>query len=305
MESFLYYFPMSGVETYLFLPPAVMFLISSVASTGGVSGAFILLPFQMSVLGYTAPGVSATNFIYNVVAIPLGVYQHIREQRFSWTLFGILVFGTLPGVFFGYFVRVTYLADPVHFRFFAGLVLAYLGIKTLKSAYDEIRAPFSGNNNHARIISLKITSERIGFFRTTIRFEGQDYVFSTPLVFFLSLVVGVVGGAYGIGGGAIMSPFCVSVLRLPVYVVSGAALFSTWVTSVAGVLFYAFVPIGDNLTASPDWALGALFGLGGMAGIYVGARIQKRMPSSVIKLILGTVISFISIRYLFLALTNI
>jgi len=41
----------------------------------GVSGAFLLLPFQMSFLGYVNLSVSTTNQLYNVVAIPSGCYR--------------------------------------------------------------------------------------------------------------------------------------------------------------------------------------------------------------------------------------
>ena len=41
-------FPASGVETPIWVPPAVAFVVSAVTSTGGVSGAFLLLPFQVS-----------------------------------------------------------------------------------------------------------------------------------------------------------------------------------------------------------------------------------------------------------------
>ncbi len=120
MELFWHHFPISGVETYLFIPPLVMLVISSLTSMAGVSGAFILLPFQMSVLEYTAPGVTATNFVYNIVAIPFGVYRHIKQKRLAWHLFFILMLGTLPGVFLGYYIRVVYLPDPARFKFFAG-----------------------------------------------------------------------------------------------------------------------------------------------------------------------------------------
>jgi uncharacterized membrane protein YfcA len=63
-------FPVSGVETYAFIPPLIAFVISFFCSMGGVSGAFLLLPFQMSVLNFTSPSVSSTNLIYNIVAIP-------------------------------------------------------------------------------------------------------------------------------------------------------------------------------------------------------------------------------------------
>lgn len=304
LEHFIHHFPISGVDTYLFLPPLVMFIISSFTSMGGVSGAFILLPFQMSVLGYTAPGVSATNFVYNIVSIPSGVYRHLRERRLSWALFMLLMVGTLPGVFVGYFIRVTYLPDPHRFRFFVGLVLAYLGGRTLQAAYRDVakspsEKPYKGR--HSRLI----VKEKISLLQTTIQFEDKEHRFSTLLVFFLSLVVGVIGGAYGIGGGAIMAPFCISVLNLPVFVVSGATLFSTWVTSVVAALFYAFVPIGKTVNAAPDWFLGILFGLGGMAGIYLGARLQKWVPALIIKVILGLAIAFIAIRYLWPGLSSL
>jgi hypothetical protein len=62
----------------------------------GPSGAFLLLPFQMSVLGFVSPAVSPTNLIYNIVAIPGGVYRYIREERMVWPLAIATMLGTLP-----------------------------------------------------------------------------------------------------------------------------------------------------------------------------------------------------------------
>ncbi len=305
MDAFLYRFGVSGVETYVFLPPLVMLVISSLTSMGGLSGAFVLLPFQMSVLGYAAPGVSATNFVYNVVAIPVGVYRHVREGRLAWPLFVLLVAGTVPGMFLGYYLRVTYLPDPEHFRLFVGLVLGYMGVRLIYDVASGLRRRGDDEPPRPRQESGRITGGTLGAFTATIHFQGQTYVFGTAPVFFLSLVVGVVGGTYGIGGGAIMAPFCISVLNLPVYVVSGAALFSTWVSSIAAALCYAFVPVGDTVNASPDWLLGALFGLGGMAGIYLGARLQKRVPTTAIKLIVAVALLFIAVRYTFPAVITL
>ena len=117
-------------------------------------------------------------------------------------------------------------------------------------------------------------------------------------MFALCFVVGIVGGIYGIGGGAIVAPFFVAVLRLPVYTVAGAALVGTFVTSVAGVAFYvALAPFFPDQSVSPDWALGMLFGLGGMAGMYLGALCQKYVPARAIKGLLAAVILFVAARY--------
>jgi uncharacterized protein len=77
-------FPVSGVETYILLPILVAILVSTFTSMGGVSGAFLLVPFQVSFLNFTSPSVSATNHLFNVVAIPSGVYRYIREGRMNW-----------------------------------------------------------------------------------------------------------------------------------------------------------------------------------------------------------------------------
>jgi hypothetical protein len=99
-------FPVSGIEVNPFIPFIVAFAVSFFTSMGGVSGAFLLLPFQVSFLGYTAPSVSATNQVFNIVAIPSGVYRYIREGRMLWPLTWAVIIGTLPGVFIGAWVRI-------------------------------------------------------------------------------------------------------------------------------------------------------------------------------------------------------
>ena len=115
---------------------------------------------------------------------------------------------------------------------------------------------------------------------------------------FRSFVVGIIGGTYGIGGGAIIAPFCVAVFHLPVYTVAGAALLGTFLTSIAGVFFYSVMPVKGGLSCAPDWILGFLFGVGGFGGMYMGARLQKYIPQKYLKLILGIIITFLAGSYI-------
>jgi len=115
----------------------------------------------------------------------------------------------------------------------------------------------------------------------------------------LSSIVGVVGGIYGIGGGAIMAPFFVTFFRLPVYTVAGAALMGTFVTSFVGVIFYQSLSVYyTGIAVAPDWTLGLLFGAGGITGIYCGARLQKFMPAGFIKWLLAVCILFPAVKYI-------
>ena len=110
-------------------------------------------------------------------------------------------------------------------------------------------------------------------------------------------IVGIIGGVYGIGGGSIIAPFLITVFNLPVYTIAGAVLLATFTSSVAGVTFYSLIPINGKV-APPDLALGILFGIGGLLGMYFGAKMQKYLPEKWIKFILATIIFFIASRYI-------
>ena len=301
------FFPLSGVTVDPWIPPLVAFAVSFLTSMGGVSGAFLLLPFQMSVLGYTSPSVSATNQLYNIVAIPSGVYRYWREGRMIWPLVWAVVAGTLPGVLIGAIIRVTGLRDPRHFKLFAAAVLLYIGIKMVRDMLKQQAAaaatgkatpsgPLAASygNPAATVRITESTLRRIGF-----TFQGENYSVPVSGIFLLCFIVGIVGGVYGIGGGAIVAPFLVTFFGLPVYTVAGAALMGTFVTSVAGVTFYsALAPFYPHLSVAPDWMLGVLFGLGGMAGMYLGARCQKFVPAKAIKWMLVTILVGTALKYI-------
>jgi len=292
------YFESAGIEVAPWLPPGAAFMVSFFTSMGGVSGAFLLLPFQMSVLGYTAPSVSATNQLFNIVAIPSGVWRYLREGRMVWPLAWMVILGTLPGVLLGAVIRVAYLPDPRHFKFFAALVLLYIGMHMLRDLFakgqaldkqsaekrfQELAARHSMNKQQGQELP-RVEVEAFSFKKIAYVFYGERYECSGVSIFALSLLVGIVGGVYGIGGGSIIAPFFVSFLGLPVYTVAGAALMGTFATSIAGVGFYeVLAQFYPEQSVAPDWALGLLFGLGGMAGIYLGACFQKRVPARLIK----------------------
>jgi uncharacterized membrane protein YfcA len=301
-----YLFPVSGVQTYLWLPPLVAFVVSFFTSMGGVSGAFLLLPFQMSFLNFTSPAVSPTNLVFNVVAIPSGVYRYLREGRMVWPLTWVVVLGTLPGVFIGCFIRLHWLPYPQTFKAFVGCVLLYIGLRMLtdlNKARQAGQKAKPGPKLEAQVVTQDFTVQTLEFNwrRVAYEFQGRSYACSSPGIFSMAFIVGVVGGVYGIGGGAIIAPFFVAIYGLPVHTVAGAALMGTFITSVAGVLFYqalAFVPAYASMHVAPDWLLGALFGFGGVCGMYLGARTQRFVPAKWIKLGLSLLLLFVALRYL-------
>ena len=230
-----------------------------------------------------------------------------------------MVAGTLPGVFLGYYIRVLYLPDPKAFKFFVGLVLLYIGIRLVKDLLWKPKAKTAGAKSlderfKAKADEIKkaqsarlaagipadavVKTISIDLKKIEYEFWGERFSFSTLGMFSLAVVVGIIGGAYGIGGGSIIAPFCVAVFHLPVYTIAGAALMGTFITSVAGGVFFSVIPAAGGISAMPDWPLGILFGIGGFIGMYLGARAQKFIPQKFIKVMLSIVIVSLAIRYI-------
>jgi uncharacterized protein len=243
------HFPVSGVDVNPLLPLLVAFAVSALTAPAGVSGAFLLLPFQVSVLGFTSPAVSPTNLVYNILATPGGVYRYVREGRVVWPLAWAVILGTLPGVFVGAVLRVTVLSDPRAFEVFVGLVLLYFGVRLLYGVARPGRGPVGAPTGGAGTVQ----STDASLHRVEYEYGGKTYAFGPRGVFALSLGVGVIGGIYSIGGGSIIAPFLVTVFGLPVYTVAGATLLGTFVTSVAGVAYQS--RSGEVSTVSSHIAL--------------------------------------------------
>jgi uncharacterized membrane protein YfcA len=292
MELLQVIFPVAGVKTYVFIPPVVAFVISFFTSMAGISGAFLLLPFQMSVLGFTTTSVTSTNFLFNVTGTPGGIYRYIKECRFAWPVALIIVAGIIPGVLVGYYIRIKFLPDPKSFKLFVGFVLLFVALKLLKDAW----AKNTGGQENSCNLNDRVNNVALGLKKTRFDFRKATHSFSTGGMLGLAFIVGIVGGVYGIGGGSIIAPFLITFFKLPVYAIAGAVLLGTFTSSAAGVAFYSLIPLNGEV-APPDWMLGILFGAGGLLGMYFGAKMQKYVSEKWIKLILGIIVFIIASRY--------
>lgn len=107
------------------------YVIAALATPAGVSGAVLLLPFQVSVLGTPSPAVIPTNLLYNVVATPGALYRYWRQGQTGGRLALVLIAGTLPGVIAGSIIRVEVLPGP---RVFDLVVAAVLATRDMASA---------------------------------------------------------------------------------------------------------------------------------------------------------------------------
>ena len=162
------------------------YLIAVVTTPAGISGAVLLLPFQVSVLGTPSPSVTPTNLLYNVVSTPGALYRYWRQGQTGGRLAVLLIAGTLPGVIAGSVIRVKLFPGPRVFDVVIAAVLIPLGVWLLLSRPARTDEP----GRPARQIPA-------------------------PVLVVLAMAVGCVGGIYGIGGGAILAPGLIGSGRKP------------------------------------------------------------------------------------------
>ena len=245
------------------------FIVAAATVPAGVSGAVLLLPFQVSVLGTPSPAVTPTNLLYNVVETPGALSRYWRQGQRGGSLARPLLVGTLPGVVIGSIVRVELLPRPRPFEVVVAVVLVPMGGWLLVG-----RRPRSPRH----------------------RFDLAGIT-----LVLMAAAVGCVGGVYGIGGGSILAPILIGTGRSPAEV-APATLVSTFLTSIAGVVTFVILATQSPGSISPDWPVGIALGVGGLGGGYIGARLQPRLPELAVRRLLGVIVLAIGIRYIWLAI---
>jgi uncharacterized membrane protein YfcA len=248
----------------------IAFAIAVLTTPVGVSGAVFLVPVQVSVLSTPSPAITPTNLVYNLIAIPGALVRFRREGRLGGPLTRLLVLGTLPGMVAGAVIRAELLSGGEAFLVVIAAVLVPLGAWL---AFAAPAAPALAPDRSRR-----------------------------RAILVLALAVGTVGGIYGIGGGSILGPILVG-LGYTVFEVAPAALTATFLTSIAGVATFALLSLGGGDDLAPDWTLGLAIGLGGLAGTYLGALLQARLPETLLRRGLGVLALGLGLRYAVQALS--
>ena len=250
---------------------AAGFVIATITSPVGVSGAVFLLPVQLSMFGVPNPQVTPTNLLYNVLAGPGALFRYARQGQLRGPLARYLVWGSAPGVIIGAVLRVYVADDPTVFKLVAAAVLAPTGLLIVLST----------RSSGTRLVGAPLSPRSI-----------------TVAAF----VVGIAGGIYGIGGGSILGPVLVG-SGMAISRVAPAALASTFVTSIVGVVTFAVLQANTSGSIAPDWSLGLACGLGGLCGGYLGASLQPRMPEKSLRTLLGLLAIGLAVVYAVQAVT--
>ena len=223
------------------LGAGIAFCIAVFTTPVGVSGAVFLVPVQISVLHTPSPAVTPTNLLYNLIAIPGALLRFHREQRLASPLTRLLVLGTLPGVVAGAVIRVELLDHADSFLLVVAAVLVPLGAWLALARPPPAAGP-PDRDRRRRSSCWPWGSGRWWHLRDRRRLDPRADPGRPRLL-------GIRGRAGSPGGD------------LPHLDRGGPDVCAAQHRRQRDV--------------APDWTLGIGMGIGGLAGAYLGARLQS------------------------------
>jgi hypothetical protein len=107
----------------------------------------------------------------------------------------------------------------------------------------------------------------------------------------VGILIGFIGAIMGIGGGFILVPLLIYLLRVPTSTVIGTSMVLTLVTMVFATMLHA---VTNHLV---DAVLALILMVGGVTGAQFGARAGAKIRGEHLRLLLGILILAVGIRF--------
>jgi uncharacterized membrane protein YfcA len=125
-----------------------------------------------------------------------------------------------------------------------------------------------------------------------MRFDKSGVTFSALVPLILGIMVGVLAAIMGVGGGFIMVPVMVYMLRMPMHVVVGTSLFQILFTCINVTIMQSIT----NFTV--DLVLALILLLGSTIGAQFGVRLSKRLKGDQLKILLASIVLLVMVQML-------
>ncbi len=294
MPSLYIYLPVANVSVHIFLLLGLGLLVGFLSGLFGVGGGFLLTPLLMMVgIPPTVAAASDANQI--VAASTSGTFAHWRLGNVDFKMGLILVLGGIIGGTLGvqlikilraagnadFVIKITYVV-------MLGIIGSYMfqeSIRNLRPRPLQGPKPKTGGKSWfaACCDALPIT----------MRFEKSGVVMSFFIPLILGTLVGVLSALMGVGGGFIMVPVMVYMLRMPMHVVVGTSLFQVLFTCIDVTFMQAYY----NHTV--DLLLAVFLLVGSTTGAQIGARVGNRMKADQLKVILASIVLLVMVKMAF------
>ena len=281
--------PIAGLSINFALLITAGAMIGFLSGLLGVGGGFLMTPI-LAMIGVplTVAAASDTNAI--VATSASGVAAHFRLKNVDLRMGSVCLVGGICGSALGVQVikilRASGGADFLITMMYI-VVLGGVGSFTLRDSIKKVRRGVLVPKPSSRRSTKPSILERLPF---QMSFERSGVRHSLLVPFCLCGLVGVMTAVMGVGGGFIMVPMMVYVLRMPAHVAVGTDLFQIMFTCIGVTLMQA------TTNHTVDVVLAILIAAGSTIGAQIGARVSRHLRGEQLLIVLGILALAVGIR---------
>ncbi|WP_228445871.1 sulfite exporter TauE/SafE family protein [Terricaulis silvestris] len=284
------YLPIAEMPVSVLLVLLVSGCVGFVSGLVGVGGGFIMTP-ALIFMGVPAPVAVATGASQIAATSFSGIMTQTRRKAVDWRMGWLLATGGIVGSASGVwlFERLLRLGQlDLIISLLYLVLLSGVGFLMVQESYALIRGRVTRGvsilrrpaRTVAHVLPFRIAFPRSGLFISVI----------PPLV--LGFGIGVLSAIMGIGGGFILIPAMIYLLRMPTNVVVGTSLFQVLIVASLVVI------LQSAATQTVDLVLAALLMAGGVIGAQFGARVGAGLKNEHIRGVLGVLLIAASVKFL-------
>lgn len=294
MSLFHMYLPIAGNSVNIVVVLCLGMAVGLLSGLFGVGGGFLMTPLLM-MIGIPPTVAAATDSNQIVGASTSGTLAHFRLGNVDFKMGILLLIGGILGGTAGVeIIKVLRAMGNANFLIqicyvvMLGVIGFYMFAESLQSLRKRKRDGFSPEvkkeSRYGRIV--KKLPWQMDFERSGLRL-------SVLLPLILGAFVGILAAIMGVGGGFIMVPIMVYLLRMPMHVVVGTSLFQILFTCAHVTIMQAW----QNHTV--DFVLAVLLLVGSSVGAQAGAKIGRKLKGDQLKILLACVVLLVWFQMLY------
>lgn len=276
------------------LPVSILTILAMGAAVGflsgmfGIGGGFLMTPLLifLGIPPAVAVGTQATQIVASSVT---GALAHLARNSIDFKMGGVLLGGGMLGSLSGIYIfkllsnigQIDLAISVVYVLF-----LSVIGAMMMVESVQAIRAARGGatpkkrSGHHSWIHGLPLK----------MRFRRSKLYISVIPPILIGYFVGTLSAIMGVGGGFILIPAMIYILRMPTNVVIGTSFFQiVFVAALTGVMHAV-----ENQAV--DIVLAFLLVIGGVVGAQYGVRAAEKMPAEQLRALLAALLLLIGLR---------
>ena len=292
--SWSLYLPVAGNSINILLLFGLGGAVGFLSGVFGVGGGFLMTPLLiMAGIPSTVAAASDSNQI--VAASTSGAYAHYRLGNVDLKMGLFLLIGGVIGGTLGvqlikvlrsmgnadFVIKITYVV-------MLGVIGGYMFMESLQA----LRKKPALEGRRPEPAKVSRYNRFIQSLPYQMRFDKSGVTLSPLLPLILGIFVGILAAIMGVGGGFIMVPVMVYMLRMPMHVVVGTSLFQILFTCINVTIMQAIT----NFTV--DLVLAIILLLGSTLGAQFGVRLSRRLKADQLKILLASIVLIVMVQML-------